>query len=105
MPGVKKSEPKNERWTPRSWSDADRRRADVRRIEGLREEVTSTPPDDLPRRLLTDRAAYLSARLEGLEVDSLTRPVDPAEYRRLLESLLAVLSHLGPGPPFPDGAG
>ena len=70
----------------------------------MRQEVTSTPPNDLPRRLLTDRVAFLACRLEAFEVASLSGPADPAEYRRLLESLLAVLSHLGPGPPSPDGA-
>ena len=99
MPGVKKIGTKSSRWTPRQWASADRRRADVRRVEAVRQEVASTPPGDLPRRLLTGRAAYLSARLEGLEVASLSGPADPAEYRRLLESLLAVLDHLGPARP------
>ena len=100
--GVKKSEPKNTRWNPRQWSDADRRLAIVRRFESLRAEIAPAPSDEPARRLLVDRAAYLSARLESMEVDSLTGPADMAEYRRTLDTFLTVLTHLRPGSSSPD---
>ena len=99
MPGVKKSEPKNERWTPRTWSDADRRLSIVRRFESLRAEIAPAPFDDPVRGLLRDRAVYLAARLETFEVESLTAGADLGEYRRTLDAFLSVLGHLSPARP------
>jgi hypothetical protein len=86
------------RFTPKFWSDADRRVALVREIEGRVERMKrDANADSYQKEVLAERAVFLISILETAERDAIegNAPLDTGGYVQAINSLIGVLKALG----------
>src|SRR5580658_7890531 len=86
------------RFTPKFWTDADRRVALVREIESRVERMKADAgADSFQKETLAERAVFLIAMLETAERDAIenVKPLDTGQYVQAVNSLIGVLKALG----------